>query len=152
MNSTHYSDNTDRVRKNLSRKSNIKVEKDIISVIEKFKVQSPETIHERILEIETEWSIERKIETFASTLLLTSSVLALTKDKRWAYLTATVAVFLLQHGIQGWCPPLPLLRYFGARTRKEIDWEKFALKILRGDFAHASAQDAGLLLEKVKSL
>ncbi|WP_407921819.1 hypothetical protein, partial [Corallococcus sp. AB049A] len=27
--------------------------------------------------------------------------------------------FLLQHGLQGWCPPLPLLRRLGLRTRGE---------------------------------
>ena len=109
MSSTNYSDETDRVRKNLLSKLNIKVEKDIIAVINNLKDKSPEVIHQRILEIETEWSIERRIETFASMLLLTSSILALTKDKKWAYLTGNVAAFLLQHGIQGWCPPLPLL-------------------------------------------
>jgi len=35
----------------------------------------------------------------------------------------------LQHGLQGWCPPLPLLRRLGIRTRGEIDREKYALKV-----------------------
>jgi hypothetical protein len=34
---------------------------------------------------------------------------------------------------QGWCPPVPLFRPFGVRTRQEIDAERFALKPLRGD-------------------
>jgi hypothetical protein len=42
--------------------------------------------------------------------------------------------FFAQHAIQGWCPPLPLFRKLGYRTRKEIDKEKYALKLLRGDF------------------
>jgi hypothetical protein len=38
------------------------------------------------------------------------------------------------HAVQGWCPPVPVLRKMGIRTRSEIDREKFALKVLRGDF------------------
>jgi len=45
-----------------------------------------------------------------------------------------VLPMLLMHATQGWCPPVPVLRRFGVRTRHEIDAEKYALKILRGDF------------------
>ncbi len=45
-----------------------------------------------------------------------------------------VAAFLLQHALQGWCPPLPLLRRLGIRTAAEIHDEIIALRILRGDF------------------
>ena len=45
-----------------------------------------------------------------------------------------VAAFLLQHALQGWCPPLPLLRRMGMRTSAEIHEEIIALRILRGDF------------------
>ena len=42
--------------------------------------------------------------------------------------------FLAQHSVQGWCPPMPLFRKMGVRTRQEIEREKYALKVLRGDF------------------
>jgi len=45
-----------------------------------------------------------------------------------------VLSFLFQHAVQGWCPPVPVFRRMGVRTRKEIDREKYALKALRGDF------------------
>ncbi|HSH82103.1 MAG TPA: hypothetical protein VLA19_26550 [Herpetosiphonaceae bacterium] len=45
-----------------------------------------------------------------------------------------VLPFLVQHAVQGWCPPLLVIRALGVRTRKEIDVEKYALKALRGDF------------------
>lgn len=32
-----------------------------------------------------------------------------------------------QHALQGWCPPLPLFRKMGIRTRKEMDAEKYTL-------------------------
>lgn len=36
--------------------------------------------------------------------------------------------------IQDWCPPLPVLRKLGYRSRKEIDAEKCVFKALLGDF------------------
>ena len=46
-----------------------------------------------------------------------------------------MSLFLLQHALQGWCPPLPLLRRLGVRTQAEIERERYALKAIRGDFA-----------------
>jgi hypothetical protein len=46
--------------------------------------------------------------------------------------------FLLQHALQGWCPPVPFFRSRGVRTAREIDQERYALKALRGDFAKVS--------------
>lgn len=45
-----------------------------------------------------------------------------------------VTAFLLQHAVQGWCPPVPILRRLGYRTNREQDDERIALKFLRGDF------------------
>ena len=42
---------------------------------------------------------------------------------------------MIQHVLKGWCPPLVLLRRLGFRTAAEINRERMALKILRGDFA-----------------
>jgi hypothetical protein len=45
-----------------------------------------------------------------------------------------VTAFLFQHALQGWCPPVPVLRRLGFRTMREIDTERYALKAIRGDF------------------
>jgi hypothetical protein len=38
-----------------------------------------------------------------------------------------VGTFLLQHALQGWCPPVPILRRLGYRTAREIFEERLAL-------------------------
>lgn len=91
-------------------------------------------IAQRIAELENEWSIERYLETNASALALTGVFLGLTVSRKWLLLSAVVGGFLLKHAVSGWCPPVPLLRRLGVRTRSELDREKFALKALRGDF------------------
>jgi hypothetical protein len=57
-----------------------------------------------------------------------------TVSRRWYLLSAGVASFLLQHAIQGWCPPVPIFRGLGVRTAHEIEQERHALKALRGDY------------------
>ncbi len=88
----------------------------------------------RLRELDREWDIERALEANAATLALAGAGLALSSDRRWAALPLVVAAFLLQHAVQGWCPPLPVLRRLGFRTVREIESERMALKALRGDF------------------
>src|SRR4029078_13387965 len=83
---------------------------------------------------EQEWSMERWLETNASSLGLTSLLLGITVSRKWLVITAGVLSFLLLHAVEGWCPPLPVLRKLGIRTRSEIERERYALKFLRGDF------------------
>jgi hypothetical protein len=80
------------------------------------------------------WDVERVLKVNASTQALTRVILETLKDKLWYILPGGVAPFLLQHGLQGWCPPLPILRKFGLRTRREVDEERCALRALHGDF------------------
>ena len=94
----------------------------------------PEGIDRRLHELDQEWDVERTLEANASTLAFTGVLLGATVDKRWLALPALVTAFLFQHAVQGWCPPLPILRRLGFRTAREIDTERYALKALRGDF------------------
>jgi len=101
----------------------------------------PELIDARLDELDREWDIERTLEVNMSTLALTGLVLAATVDRKWILLPATVLGFFLQHALQGWCPPLPVLRRMGVRTTKEIAAERHALKAIRGDYDNARSSD-----------
>lgn len=94
----------------------------------------PNEIGRRLDELDREWDIERTLEANAATAALVGLTLAVTHDRRWIALPVGVAGFLLQHAVQGWCPPLPVFRHFGVRTSLEIERERYALKFLRGDF------------------
>jgi hypothetical protein len=73
-------------------------------------------------------------EANASALALIGLTLGVTRDRRWLALPGLVAAFLLQHALQGWCPPVPVLRRLGFRTAYEIEEERRALQALRGDY------------------
>ena len=124
----------ERVRRQTSPTRLEAVEQQIQRNVSYYGSGSEEDITRRMAELDNEWSIERYLDTNASMLALTGAVLGLTLSKRWLLLSAMVSGFLLQHAITGWCPPVPVLRRLGVRTRSEIDRERFALKALRGDF------------------
>ena len=84
--------------------------------------------------MDEEWDIERTLEANAATLALSGTLLGAFVDRRFLVLPAVVSFFLLQHAVQGWCPPVPFFRRRGVRTAREIEIERYALKALRGDF------------------
>ena len=108
--------------------------------IAQLKQAGPAAIARRLAELYVEWDIERTLEANAATVSLIGLGLGATIDKRWFVLPAFVSAFLLQHALQGWCPPLPVFRRLGFRTATEIDYERYALKALRGDFSDVSGQ------------
>jgi hypothetical protein len=95
----------------------------------------PSSIPARLRELDKEWDIERMIEANAATLALLGTLLGFFAHPYWLILPALVTVFLLQHALQGWCPPVPILRRLGFRAVYEIEQERHALKAIRGDFA-----------------
>jgi hypothetical protein len=109
-------------------------------------------ITRRLKELEHEWDVERTLQTNFATLSLIGLALALKSDKRWLVLAAGVPAFMVQHALQGWCPPLPLLRRLGVRTAREIAEERFALKSLRGDFDEVvRSQDPDTIVRAVRA-
>ena len=103
-----------------------------------YAAQPKEAISRRIQELEREWDIERCLETNYATFAITGLLLGTIAGRKWLLLTAASLGMLLQHAIQGCSPPVALLRKLGVRTRAEIDRERYALKILRGDFQSIS--------------
>lgn len=120
----------DRVRRATAEHVNQAIDRRIAHNVQRYTNSSPIVIHRRMRELDEEWDIERVLEANASTLALTGLVLGVTVNRKWIGLSAGVLFFLLQHSLQGWCPPLPLLRRVGVRTRGEIDREKYALQAL----------------------
>ena len=123
----------DRVPLHTSAAVNRRIQQDTSGSV-RWHARHPERIDQRLRDLDAEWDIERTLEANAATLALTSTLLGIFVDRRFLALPVAVTAFLLQHAIQGWCPPVPFFRKRGVRTSREIDEERFALKALRGDF------------------
>lgn len=128
-----------------------KIDNKIREQIIHFASQPKEVITRRIYELENEWDIERMLEANAAGIGLASLVWGLTVNKKCLAITATALGFLLMHSVQGWCPPVPVLRRLGVRTRREIDRELFALKVLRGDFQTVGVDNPEAALNAVEA-
>jgi hypothetical protein len=123
----------DRVPRHTSEEVNRRIRKETEERVRYF-ANNPIKIDKRLRQLDEEWDVERVLETNASALAFTGVALAATQDRRWLALPALVTAFLFQHAVQGWCPPIPILRRLGYRTPREIEEERYALKALRGDF------------------
>ena len=120
----------DRVPAHTPVAVNRRLRRQVEERVDYFAKHKSEIPH-RLNELDREWDIERTIELNASTIAFAGIVLGATVDKRWLVLPALVTGFLFQHAVQGWCPPVPVLRRFGFRTVYEIEDERHALKDLR---------------------
>lgn len=124
---------TSRVAEHTAGHINLQIQQQIDANVAYF-AEHPDEIDNRLDELDREWDIERTLEANAASVSLLGLMLALMVDRRWLALPVGVAAFLLQHAVQGWCPPVPGFRRLGVRTAGEIDQERYALKALRGDF------------------
>ena len=127
---------TRRVRFNTSKAVNEQIKRSTEARITRAAAAGLPAIERRLRELDEEWDIERCVETMAPSFTLLGIGLGLTRHRAWFALPVIVQGFFLQHALQGWCPPIPVLRRLGVRTQNEIEEERFALKALRGDFRH----------------
>lgn len=128
----------ERVPANTAEEINRRIQAETEARV-RYYAQVPADIPRRLAQLQSEWDIERTIEANASTLALIGLALGIFVHAYWLLLPVLVAAFLLQHALQGWCPPVPVLRRMGFRTSHEIAEEEQALKALRGDFDPVAA-------------
>ena len=124
----------DYIRNSTRGEVNEDIDERTMRSISRTACEGLEAIDERIEALDKEWDIERALQFNAAALTLTGSILAATKNKAWLGLPLAVSGFLIYHTVRGWCPPLPVMRRLGIRSKDEIAKEKYALKALRGDF------------------
>src|SRR5688572_8417432 len=109
----------DRVPAHTASEINQHIQEEIEANQQYFR-QNPELIRQRLHELDKEWDIERAIEANAGATGLTGILLFFT-DRRWII------------SVQGWCPPVPVLRRLGFRTSYESEQERRALSSLGGN-------------------
>jgi len=140
----------DRVPQNTAATVNARIELDMRRRLGHY-ARNPEQIRARLSELDREWDIERVLETNASALALGGLVAGVVADRRALLLSGAVLAFLLQHAVQGWCPPVPVLRRLGVRTAGEIETERQCLKAMRGDYDGIRRQSStGQILAAVR--
>jgi hypothetical protein len=123
-------DTAHRVEQNTTEDINRTRREEIRQRLRHYATHKPE-IPARVAELDREWDIERAIEANVATIALLGLGLTAFVNRRFIALPVAVAGFLLQHAIQGWCPPVPVLRQLGFRTATEIGDERHGLMTLQ---------------------
>ena len=129
---------TKRVQLHTNHEINEKIKQKTINNIANYKDENVKDLTKRLKQLNREWDTERILEANAATIIFVSTILGIYTSRYWFILVGIVSFFLLQHAVQGWCPPLPVIRRLGVRSPEEIAEEKTAIKFLRGDFTSLS--------------
>lgn len=128
MKNMHIPPTNTRVSLNTGEKVKRKIAQKTESNVDRYIGLSRNDIAKRIDELNHEWDTERTLETNFGLVMLLSSLLGYTVNKKWFALGGIASLFMLQHAIQGWCPPLTIARHLGVRTVEEIEREKESLQ------------------------
>lgn len=121
----------DRVIEHTSDEANERIRRDLRARLAYYNEHRDE-IPARLEQLDQEWDVERVLETGSASLTLAGIALSILVDRKWLLLSAAVQGFFLQHAVQGWCPPLPVVRRLGVRTQTEIEAERCALRSMLG--------------------
>ena len=121
---------------------NKRVDEETLRDLERYKDASPEEIEQRLKMLAGEFDLECMVELFGATFsLIGVGLCAATKKHKWMWISAIASGLTLIHSLPLWDPLTPLFRGLGFWSRQEIEREKAALKLLRGDFERV-AKDA----------
>lgn len=129
------SDTLTRVPEHSSDEINQRLREYAVGRVAEAAVTGGGRIQQRLEELESEWDVERGLQTNFAAVTAVGVALGALVDRRWFLFSAGAAAFMIQHALQGWCPPLPVLRRLNFRAMPEIQQERYALKALRGDFS-----------------
>lgn len=129
-----------RVSLKTKMKTNNMIRVQTLFNLNTYKNKTKQEISSRIKDLDSEWDSERVLEVSSASLIVYSTFMGMLSKKCWFLLTGTVGVFLMLHALNGWCPPLPIIRKMGVRTAQEIQNEKIVLKMLRGDFSESKTK------------
>jgi hypothetical protein len=142
----------DRVRAHTPSQLNNRIDQAMMKRIWFFARQPTDILSRRIEQLDREWDIERIAETSAAGISIAGVILSATRGRRWLVLPTLVLSLLLQHSVTRKGMPVLLLRQLGVRTRREIEAEKYAMKMLRGDFdaIKTVSEDAHKAIEAVR--
>ncbi len=137
------------MRANTPPEINEAIDREIAASVRFYAGKTDYEISRRIEELCSEWDIGRHVETRAAVISIVGLVLGFKRGRKWFVLPLIATTFLLLYAVLGWAPPVPFLRKAGIRTRQEIDVEKYALRVLRGDFDDLFPRKTGQKTQRI---
>jgi hypothetical protein len=125
----------DRVRDHSAPVVNQRIDERTRDRIEHVVREGRDAITQRLEQLDHEWDVDRALMVnfaIVGGAAYAAGLLRYTRRPSWfgrrrsgwlQFFTAQLG-FLLLHGTVGWCPPLPVFRRLGVRTKSEIEGER----------------------------
>lgn len=115
----------DRIRNHSPKSFTKAIDRKTESIVQSTIEKGSRAIYERLDALDKEWDIDRAIMLLFSSVVLAQLATAVKKKNgNWLLGPLIQTPFLLLHATFGWCPPMPVLRKLGFRTRFEIQAER----------------------------
>ncbi|MBC7540521.1 MAG: hypothetical protein H7281_16980 [Bacteriovorax sp.] len=115
----------DRVRNHSPKSLNEAIDRKTIYNIEATILKGPSAVRERLNALDKEWDIDRAIMLLFSGVVFTQLAVAMKKkNSNWLVAPLIQLPLLFLYATLGWCPPAPVFRKLGFRTRFEIQAER----------------------------
>lgn len=127
----------DRVREHTAAPVNRRIDRQTQAAIEEAIAGGREAIVRRLVELDHEWDVDRALmanfavvggTTFGVGLKRFADSPVGRRRTGWLTFFASQLGFLMMHAAIGWCPPAPVFRRLGFRTRVEIENERMILE------------------------
>ena len=128
---------SDRVRDHSGQASNRRIAARTSARVEHVITRGRDAVIRRLAELDHEWDVDRALMVnfaIAGGAAYATGLYRYAerpwfgrRRKGWLYFFSAQLGFLLLHGTLGWCPPLPVFRRLGVRTKTEIEAERQAL-------------------------
>jgi hypothetical protein len=96
----------------------------------------PAAIETRLRQLDAEWSVGRVVKVIAAGSIALGLVLGLLVNPWWGLLACIPCLTLLQHLVARTSLMTEAIHALGFRRGSEIEQERLALRVLRGDFNH----------------
>ena len=139
----------DRVREHSPEKFNQRIDRATQRRVLRAGGESKVALSRRLEQLDGEWDMERVLQTNAAALALGGVLLGLFVNRKFFIIPCFVLPFLLQHAIQGWCPPVPMFR--SPRLMVTVSFGSTA-PLAGLQFSETSAAPAGPIVARKSSL
>jgi len=127
----------DRVRAHTPDKVNRRIDATTEGTVAQTTRGGRDSIVERLAELDREWDVDRALMANFAVVGGAFYMLGLTRPNHrpsfaprrspWLYPLGVQIAFLMLHATVGWCPPVPVFRRLGFRTKTEIETERSTL-------------------------
>jgi hypothetical protein len=104
------------------------------SILKIYAHADHELLNRRLIELDEELNLVRALKSNAMAITVTGAMFGLFASRKWVALPFLVSGLLMQYAMKGSCLCVATFRHLHVRAVSEIERERYAIKMLLGDY------------------